>query len=255
MDNAAEVAIRLLGEVRVVHRGHVVHPRVVGGARCVEVLAYLAVNRHREIPQDELAGLLWPGNRPQSWNAALRGVLSRVRDTMELATMPTASVRSRGGNVRLLLPDGFVTDLELVRRYCAAPVDDLGVAVADARRALDLTGETALIGALGSWADDVRAEALHLRQRALEIDASGSLTQGEPARAIASAEGLLALDPLRESAYRTVMSGYLSLGERGQALQVAARCRRVLDDELGVAPSAETEALYLQILRADESGS
>src|SRR5213078_2186732 len=67
-------------------------------------------------------------------------------------------------------------------------------------------------------------------------------------------EGLLALDPLCESAYRTVMSGYLSLGERGQALQVAARCRQILDEELGVTPSAETEALYLQILRADDPG-
>ncbi|GGF12082.1 ATP-binding protein [Williamsia phyllosphaerae] len=249
------VAIRLIGEVRVVHRGHVVHARVVGGARCVEVLAYLAVNRHREIPQDELAGLLWPENRPQSWYAALRGVLSRVRDTMELATMPAGSVRSRGGNVRLSLPDGFVTDIELVRRYCSAPGGDLDTAVADARRALDLTVESALIGAAGAWADDVRTEIEHLRRRALEIDAGGSLALGRPARAIASAEGLLAIDPLRESAYRTVMSGYLALGERGQALQVAARCRQILDDELGVAPSAETEALYLQILRADESGS
>ncbi|GAA1460194.1 ATP-binding protein [Williamsia maris] len=249
------VAIRLIGEVRVVHGGHVVHPRVVGGARCVEVLAYLAVNRHREIPQDELAGLLWSDNRPQSWNAALRGVLSRVRDTMELAAMPAGSVRSRGGNVRLSLPDGFMTDIELVRRYCAAPDADLGVAVANARRALDLTAAPALAGAAGAWADDVRTETQHLRRRALEIDASGSLTLGEPARAIASAEGLLALDPLRESAYRTAMSGYLALGERGQALQVAARCRQILDDELGVAPSAETESLYLQILRADEPDS
>lgn len=245
------VAVRLIGEVRVVHRGHVVHPRLVGGARCVEVLAYLAVNRNREIPQDELAGLLWPKNRPQSWYAALRGVLSRVRDTMELASMPADSVRSRGGYVRLSLPDGLVTDIEVVRRYCAASSGDLDTAVADARRALALTAEPALVGAVGAWADKVRTELEQLRRRAYEIDASGSLILGEPARAIASAEGLLALDPLRESAYRTVISGYLSLGERGQALQVAARCRRILDEELGVAPSAETEALYLRILRSD----
>ncbi|MCV7011729.1 ATP-binding protein [Mycolicibacterium madagascariense] len=247
-------AIRLLGEVRVVHRGHVVQPRAVGGARCVEVLAYLAVNRHRDVPQDEIADVLWPKNRPQSWYAALRGVLSRVRDTMELASMPPGSVRSRGGSVRMALPDGLVTDIELVRRYCAPSGGDLAAAVADARRALALTAEPALVGATGSWANDVRAELDQLRRRAWEIDAGGSLTLGEPARAVESAEALLALDPLRESAYRTVMSGYLALGERGRALQVAARCRHVLDTELGVAPSAETEALYLEILRADEPG-
>ena len=252
MDVDETVAVRLIGEVRVVHRGHVVHPRVVGGARCVEVLAYLAVNRNRDIPQDELAGLLWPKNRPQSWYAALRGVLSRVRDTMELASMPADSVRSRSGNVRLSLPEGLVTDIEVVRRYCDASGGDPDTAVANARRALALTAEPALVGAIGAWADTVRTELEQLRRRAFEIDASGSLLLGEPGRAIASAEGLLALDPLRESAYRTVMSGYLSLGERGRALQVAARCRHILDDELGIAPSAETEALYLEILRADE---
>lgn len=248
------VAVRLIGEVRVTHRGHVVYPRVVGGARCVEVLAYLAVNRNREIPQDELAGLLWPKNRPQSWNSALRGVLSRVRDTMELASLPAGSVRSRGGYVRLSLPGGLVTDIELVRRYCAAPGGDSSTAVADARRALAITAEPALVGTTGAWADKVRTELEQLRRRAFEIDASGSLTLGEPGRAIAAAEGLLALDPLRESAYRAVMSGYLALGERGLALQVAARCRRILQEELGVAPSADTEALYLRILRSDEPG-
>lgn len=254
MDLDETVAVRLIGEVRVAHRGHVVQPRVVGGARCVEVLAYLAVNRNREIPQDELAGVLWPKNRPQSWNADLRGVLSRVRDTMELASLPAGSVRSRGGYVRLSLPDGLVTDIELVRRCCAASDGDPTSAVADARRALALTTEPALVGAVGAWADKVRTEVEQLRRRAFEIDASGSLILGEPGRAIAAAEGLLALDPLRESAYRMVMSGYLTLGERGLALQVAARCRHVLAEELGVAPSAETEALYLRILRSDDAG-
>jgi DNA-binding SARP family transcriptional activator/RecA/RadA recombinase len=252
MDVDEMVAVRLIGEVRVVHRGHDVHPRVVGGARCAEVLAYLAVNRNREIPLDEVASLLWPKSRPQSWYAALRGVLSRVRETMELASIPAGSVRSRGGYVRLSLPDGLLTDIELVRRYCTGSGDDLTMAVADARRAVAITAEPALVGASGVWADKVRAEVEQLHRRALEIDASGSLVMGEPGRAIASAEGLLALDPLRESAYRTVMTGYLALGERGQALQVAARCRHILADELGVAPSAETEALYLKILRADE---
>lgn len=254
MDVHGTAAVRLIGEVRIVHRGQVVHPRVVGGARCVEVLAYLAVNRNREIPHDELASLLWPKNRPQSWYAALRGILSRVRDTMELASIPAVSVRSRGGYVRLSLPDGMVTDIELVRRYCTTSGGDLTASVADARRALAITAEPALVGATAEWADKVRADVEQLRRRAFEIDASGSLVLGEPGRAIASAEGLLALDPLCESAYRTVMSGYLSLGERGQALQVAARCRHVLDEELGVTPSAETEALYLQILRAGEPG-
>ncbi|MCV7423530.1 AAA family ATPase [Mycobacterium yunnanensis] len=249
MDEDETVAVRLIGDLRVVHRGQVVDPRAVGGARCVDVLAYLAVNRNRDIAQDELAGILWPKDRPQSWNAALRGVLSRVRDTMELAHLPAGCVRSRGGNVRLSLPDGLATDIEMLRRLCATTP---GSSVTGARRALELTSEPTLIGVGGAWADDVRAEVEQLRRQAFEMDANESLKRGEPTRAIASAEALLILDPLRESAYRAVMAGYMTLGERGQALQAAARCRLALDRELGTAPSAETEALYLRILRADE---
>lgn len=135
MDEDEAVVIRLIGDVRVVHSGQVVDPRAVGGARCVDVLAYLAVNRNRDVAQDELAGILWPKDRPPSWNAALRGVLSRVRDTMGLASLPVGCVRSRGGSVRLSLPDGLVTDIEVLRRSCAGPAGAWRSSVAVARNA------------------------------------------------------------------------------------------------------------------------
>ncbi|MGJ0118158.1 ATP-binding protein [Williamsia sp. MIQD14] len=244
------LAVRLVGEVAVIHGEHVVHPRVVGGRRCDIVLSYLAVNRHREVTLEELADALWPALRPQSWNSAVRGVLSRVRDTLEMAGMPADTVRSRAGNVRLSLPDGSVTDLEFARRCCDQGPDDT-TNVHDARTALRLLDGPVLRDVEGRWVDELRDEADALRIRAHEVNAEGSLRLAEYEASISSAERLIGIDPLRESAYRTAIRGHMGLGERGRALQVAARCRQVLSHELGVQPSAATEELFLTVLRGD----
>ena len=44
------------------------------------------------------------------------------------------------------------------------------------------------------------------------------------------------------------MAAHAAAGNRGEALLAYQRLRRVLADELGVDPDAETEAAYLQLL-------
>ncbi|MBE7161471.1 MAG: AAA family ATPase [Williamsia herbipolensis] len=251
--DGVDVAVRLVGEVRVIHRDREVAPRVVGGQRCVEVFAYLAVHRYRDVHLEELASVVWPAGRPRSWNAALRGVLSRVRDGLEIAGMAPDTVRSRGGYVRMTLPTGVVSDLEHARRCSDHPSDDPVRLVRDARAVLGLLDGPVLPDVTGTWADEVRDEASRLRMRALEVDAEISLRIGEHEHAVSSAEQLIAVDPLRENAYRAAMRGHVGLGERARALDVAARCRQVLDEELGITPSPETHDLFLSILRAGDS--
>lgn len=262
MDTGAPITIRLIGVVSVgvvsaVHGERVVDPRVVGGPRCVEVLAYLALHRQREVSTTELADLIWPDGRPRSWTSALRGLISKVRDAVEAAGIAGECVRSRGGNVRLLLPDTATVDLETARANCRPAIPDARGeidhrAVAErARAALALLSDEALVGVTGDWADPIRAECVTLRLRALDLDAGSSLETGEHEQAVASAEALLAADPLREVGYRMAMRAYAALGDRAQALSVAARCRRVLADTLGVSPSADTDAVFTGLLRDD----
>ena len=46
------------------------------------------------------------------------------------------------------------------------------------------------------------------------------------------------------------MQAHAKDGNPALALQVYERCRRVLSEELGVSPAAETEAEYVALLRA-----
>jgi DNA-binding SARP family transcriptional activator len=87
------------------------------------------------------------------------------------------------------------------------------------------------------------------------VRVSESLSQvytrtGQQALAVVHAQKALAAEPFRETAYQLLMRAHFTSGNRAEALRSYARCREALSEDLGVAPSAETEALYLEILRA-----
>lgn len=47
------------------------------------------------------------------------------------------------------------------------------------------------------------------------------------------------------------MRAHLAAGDRAEAVRTHERLRDLLAEELGVDPSAETAALYLEVLRTD----
>ncbi len=66
---------------------------------------------------------------------------------------------------------------------------------------------------------------------------------------------LLELDPWREASHRQLMRVLALGGQRSAALMQYATCRRILADELGVAPEEETTALYTRIQRGADVAS
>ena len=90
-------------------------------------------------------------------------------------------------------------------------------------------------------------ELRSLLLRALDAAADAHLRRGAPELA-AEAEITLASEPFREAAYRRLMAVHVSAGGRGEALRAYERCRRVLAEALGVAPTAKIEAAYIDLL-------
>ena len=60
---------------------------------------------------------------------------------------------------------------------------------------------------------------------------------------------MIQIDPLSESAQQRLMSIYLRQGEVGLALRQYRQFENQLNQELGIAPSSETKALYEDVLR------
>jgi DNA-binding SARP family transcriptional activator len=70
---------------------------------------------------------------------------------------------------------------------------------------------------------------------------------GEYASTSEIASHWIALDALKEMAYRRKMRTHYAAGERGQALETYEACRALLAVELGVEPEPETAALAERI--------
>ena len=217
-------------------------------------LAYLACERHRAVPRDELADVLWGGERPQSWDQMLRGLALKLRGVLSAAGLdPTEALSTAAGAFRLHLPPDAVVDVEEAASALASADASLaagypGLARAQASGALAVASRQFAPTLTGGWVERRQAELADFHLRALEALARAALAEGDWAGAIANSEEAIAREPFRESAYLVLMDAHAGAGNRGEALRAYSRCREVLVEELGVDPSPPTEAAYLRLL-------
>ena len=74
------------------------------------------------------------------------------------------------------------------------------------------------------------------------------MAEAEWTEAISWAQVLVQQDPLWEHAHRALMRCYLLSGNRGMAIRQYTDCAALLQDELGVEPSFETQQMYRGLL-------
>lgn len=254
-DGGGQVRVVLTGQLRLEVGDVVVDDTLLDGRQARLVVTYLLVERHRRVGRAELADLMWPGELPRSWDSALRNVLGRVRAFLSAAGLDAGRVlQTAHGSCQLELPAGAVVDLEvageaLERSERLVREGDHAGAVAAGLVARAVFGRSFLPGEGGPWAESMQQQVEGWWRRAVLALGEARLGRGEPDVAAQDAEALIAVDPLSESAHRLAMRAQAALGNRAEALRAHERCRRVLVEEVGVGPSPETEALYLDLLR------
>lgn len=244
----------LTGRVSMVSVDGAEHDLPEGNVRLV--LAALAL-AGAPISRHELAEIVWGEALPASWEASLRNTVSRLRSFLKAAVGEGAAIESVAGCWRLCLPRGMVTDVDVARvslqRAEAAVADgDLAAVEAAAVPARAICSRPFLPGEENDWVDGWRATLHRWRIRALDLLTDARLARGELSTALASAEEATRIEPYRELGHRNLLRVHLAAGDRGAGLSAYERCRRVLADSLGVSPSAETEALYVQLLGTEE---
>ncbi len=203
------------------------------------LFAYLVANRLRTVTRDELLDTLWPDGR----DGGLASLLSKLRRVVPLDNLRPA--------VEELWVDVEVAAEALHRAESALALGEPGRAWGPAQVAMFIGSRPFLAGESSPWIDEWQRRLGELRVRALEAYAGATLRVGgtELTAAVRAGRELTRLEPYRESGYRVLMEALDAEGNTTEALIVFDSLRGRLHEELGVAPSEPTQALYRRLLR------
>ena len=247
LGSSQQVRIQICGALAIERDGERLDARLPGRQGRL-LLTYLVVNRHRNVPRDELAEALWREPDPAAVDARLNPLLSKLRRVFGADAVDGRST------VRLCLRDAWV-DLEAAaeaihRAESSVAQHDWPRAWGPTLTAMFVAERDFLPGEDAPWIDEIRHQLTELRLRALECYAAAGLGIGgtELSAAVRAGRQLTRLAPLRESGYRYLMQALAAQGNLAEALGIYGQLSEYLRDQLGVSPSPATRELYERLL-------
>ncbi len=221
--------------------------RDLGSRKGRKLLKILAVAAGQPVSVDRIAEELWGDNQPARPLDQVGVLVSRLRKIF--------------GGDRIARFDGSYSlttdwlDLGELRDLAAEAARSLadgriGTARAAADAALGLVRGDLLPDEDGEWVVTERAAIAATIIQVQRIAVDAAVAAGDHGSAAALAEHTLAHEPYDEVVLRTLMVAHVAAGRPGSALAAYARVRARLAEDLGVPPTAETEAVYSQALAA-----
>lgn len=228
------------------------------------LLAYLAIEGDRPHTRTLLAALLWPDHPQAAAYTNLRQTLARLRKVFPAPAGAAGFVTITPHTIQFVHAAALVdvTRFKQLWAACAAhahsdldsclPCRERLVQAAALYRGELLQG---LVLESSQPFDEwlvVTREALHRQALAvLQALTRSYEAAGDYGQMRHYAARQVALEPWREEAQRQLMQALAQAGDRSAALAQFEACRRVLHQELGLAPDSETLALYTRIRAGD----
>lgn len=222
--------------------------------RLRELLCYLLLHRADRHARDTLAGRLWPEEATSASRKALRQTLwqlKRILDEGRPADEPS-DLLVEADSIGVNDTAGIWLDTALLEGASIAVREAAGAhlgpdQVQRVRDAVTLYRGELLEGWYQDWClfERERLQGLYLTLLD-KLMGYCEVTQRYE-EGIDYGNRILRVDHARERAHWRLMRLHLLLGDRTAALRQYRRCVEALKDDLGVAPSARTQALYQQI--------
>ena len=247
----ARLSMRFMGPFQVALDGNPVDGFKSDKARAL--LAYLAVEAGRPHSRQTLAGLLWPDWPEQAAHTSLRSALSNLRKIIgDSCTSPLFLSITRE-TIQFNSASDYWLDVTAFR---AALAEDrllqVGIDQLEQAAALYCGGFLEGFGLKDSPAFEewVLLKREQLNQQALSVlHRLGAIYEAhrEYERAIPYAWRQVELEPWLDESHQQLMRLLALNGQRGAALAQYESCRKLLAEELGVEPAAETILLYENI--------
>ena len=220
------------------------------------IVKLLALAPGHRLHRDEIMAVCWPEADTGSARSSLRVAVHAVRRAVEpgLAPRTPSSYLPGDGDLLYLDPRTVRVDLAAAEQLAAEALDsgDLQLLTeADRTLGAELLPEDRY----AEWAAHPRRELARVRRAVVLELVDRAVATGELQHATARLEQLLEVDESDEELARALIRAYLAAGRNGPALERYHRLRTVLQQELGVTPTGETEELRLAIPAIDQPDS
>ena len=216
--------IYLVGRMRAVAPdGEDILPRA---RKTCGLLAYLCLARGERVSRSRLAGVLWDRSGDPQARMSLRHALS------ELNTIANGRI-----------PGLVEVERDWIRiDVSACWIDAFEVPDHSERLLEDFDG---ISPSFDRWLASERVRFEDRLRTALENDLNRLIEDDAgPELRAAAARRLINFEPTHESAVRSLMTAFVQMGDRAQAVREYERCRNSLQRMLDLTPSKETVALY-----------
>jgi len=245
------LAIRCLG-IFEISRGGTALP-TGWKAKGRELVAYL-VAHPAGTPKERIIEELWPGIDPKTGGARFDRYATLVRAHARGTEDSRMYIERVGDSSYRLEVDAWWVDAwefeQLVRD--AERSTDVVEAVTRLRDAVTLYGGEFCDDAYYPWLEGIRE-----RFRNLFVNACGQLANllsaaGEHEEALSVLDCAIEIDPVCEDLVRRAMAIEAAQGRRAAALTRYRKLEATLDEQLGVEPDPETQALVQRLLRPAE---
>jgi WD40 repeat protein/serine/threonine protein kinase/two-component SAPR family response regulator/energy-coupling factor transporter ATP-binding protein EcfA2 len=234
--------------------------------RKVQALLIYLATENKAYQRELLLDLLWPGLPERSARSNLRQIVYYLRNLIpatpdngqpliianrqEILLNPEADIQADTAAFAALL-EKSQSHSHLDLFLCSECRQDLEQAAALYRGDFLVDFYLDDSNEFEEWAQTQRQ---YFRRRvldALSILTTIAIRQQDYSQAQAFARQQLDIDFLSENAYRQLMEALALSGRRQEALAVYESCRRVLHEELGMAPSAHTSEYFEKIQSGD----
>ncbi len=231
--------VRLLGQFEIKLNGQTIE---LHARPAQSLLAYLMLNVDKTHRRENLAGLLWPDFEETKARNNLRQMLWQLRKAIG-ETYFLADKISIAFNPEI----DYQLDVDVLQQDT-----DLPLTTERLVECVSVYKGKLLPGFYDDWVllEQERLQMVFETQIQRLIDQLISEAQWQAVREWA--EQWLAQGQTPEPAYRALMQAYAGLGDQAGVATIFQRCVKALDEELGVAPSSETEQLF-EALTSGES--
>lgn len=256
-----DIALKIyqFGQFEVIQDGQVVSADSWPQRKTKALLKVLVSEPGRTFTQDQLVDLLFP---ELDFDKAAKSLYNRISELRHILEPDL----SRGNHSKYVLRVGqgsyawnkdvecwidtqvFEHHLNLARDYEQA--GRWSEAVHEFRQAIDLyQGEYLAEDRYEEWALDARQHWRSLYHQALLEMADCHAQLQQFAKAMECCQRVIDDDPVYEKAYQQQMKYAVETGDETKAVQVYQACVSALREELGIAPSSNTQALYQEIIQ------